>query len=171
MRSLAWIPILLVVLAGESRAGDDLFIKHDASTEVAGEPSAESALVYVIRPSRAAFGVRTWAFVDDRVIGVSRARGYAFAHVAPGEHIFWSKAENVSAVKLEVEAGETYYFQQKIKPGIGKARVKLVPVDPERALEMLGKSGWAELTAAGRERGAEIVAKSYERAQRKAEKR
>ena len=51
-----------------------------------------------------------WAFVDGQFIGVTHGKNYTYALVSPGEHVFWSKAENVSAFKMNVEARKTYYL-------------------------------------------------------------
>ncbi|MCP5113427.1 MAG: hypothetical protein GY953_21550, partial [bacterium] len=71
------------------------------------------ATVYVIRPPMVGIGIKFWAFCDDMPIGVTtEGETYTFAHVPAGKYVFWSKAENVSALEMEVEAGKTYYLWQ-----------------------------------------------------------
>ena len=82
-----------------------------------GEPKPDKALIYVVRPTSAGFAVKSWFFSDDQALGVNRGSSYFFADVEPGKHVFWSKSENVDAVELEVEAGQTYYLQQHVKIG------------------------------------------------------
>ena len=162
---------VLTLLAGPLSFAGDLYTKHKKTEPTFGEPGADTALVYVIRPSTMGAAVKTWSFFDEELIGVTRGRGYTFAHVPPGERLIWSKAENTFALSVDVEAGKTYYFKQQILPGLGKARVKLVPINESVAAKMLRKCGWAEATAEGRDRAAEIAANRLERAERSAAKR
>jgi hypothetical protein len=171
MKKMILTLAVFTLLAGPLTFAGDLFTKHKKSESTFGESAEDTALVYVIRPSTMGAAVKTWSFVDDELIGVTRGRGYAFAHVTPGERLFWSKAENTDALTVTVEAGKTYYFKQQIMMGIGKARAKLVPIDEATAAKMLRKCGWAEPTDAGRVRGAEIVVNRLEKAQRSAAKR
>ena len=75
-----------------------------------GEATADKALVYILRPAFPGKAVKMWAFADEQFIGVTYGRQYTYALVEPGEHVFWSKAENVSAFKMNVEARKTYYL-------------------------------------------------------------
>ena len=129
-----------------------------------GKPTEEMALVYVFRPAAIAYAIKTWTFADEQLIGVSKPKGYYFALVPPGKRIIWSKAENTSAIELEIEAGETYYFQTHIKMGFGKARVKLEQIDEARAEKFFGKCSYCEPTDEGRARALEIVANRLDRA-------
>jgi len=171
MRKTMLTLAVLGLLTGPSVLAGDLYTKHKKSEPTFGEPAADKALVYVIRPSTVGAAIRTWAFYDDELIGVTRGRGYTFAHVPPGERLFWAKAENTSALRLEVEAGKTYYFHSQIVPGLAKARVKLVPIDETKAAKFLRKCGWAEPNDAARVRGAEIIANKLDKANQNAAKR
>jgi len=162
---------VLTLLAGPLTLAGDFYTKHKKAEAPFGESTDDRALVYVIRGSSMGAAIRTWAFYDDELIGVTRGRGYSFAHVPSGERLIWSKAENTSALRVDVEAGKTYYFKQQIVPGIGKARVKLMQIDEATAAKLLRKCGWAEPTAAAHERGTEIVAKRLEKARNNATKR
>jgi len=162
---------VLTLLAGPLSFAGDLYTKHKKTEPTFGEPAADTALVYVIRPSTMGAAIKTWAFSDEELIGVTRGRGYAFANVPPGERLVWSKAENTFALTVNLEAGKTYYFKQQIMPGIGKARAKLVPIDEATAAKLIRKCGWAEPNDAARVRAAEIVANRLEKAQRNAAKR
>ena len=160
----------LTLLAGPLTFAGDLYTKHKKSEPTFGEPAQGMALVYVIRPSTMGAAVKTWAFFDEELIGVTRGRGYTFAHVPPGERLVWSKDENTFALSVNIEAGKTYYFKQQIMMGIGKARAKLVPIDEATAAKLMRKCGWAEPNDAAHVRGAEIVANRLEKAQRNAAK-
>lgn len=128
------------------------------------EPTDDSAIVYVVRPAVLGKAVRIWAFVDKQSIGVNRGKQYTFARVLPGEHTFWAKAENISAIEFEVEAGKTYYLKQTVKMGAFKARVKLIQIDEVEGKEGIEKCKFTRLTPEGQERAEEIAAKKWETA-------
>jgi hypothetical protein len=71
--------------------------------------------------------------------GANRGDNYFYLELAPGEYHFCSQAENRSLLTLTVEAGKTYYLQQKIQMGFMKARNKLVALETEE-----GKAGLAK---------------------------
>lgn len=166
------LSLMLIALAASSVAlAGEYYTKHKKDARQFGEPTEDQALVYVIRAAKMGGAIRTWTFYDEELIGVSRSSGYSFTHVPPGERLIWAKAENTSALRVNLEAGRTYYFKQKILPGLGKARVKLLQVDKAEADKLLRKCGWAEATTEGRQRAAEIVSKRLERAEQNATKR
>ena len=117
--------------------------KHSAKTDKnqhpKPEPPADKALVYVIRPTMMGNKVQTKLAVDQKWVGVNRGDNYFFLLLAPGEHYFCSQAENHSVLALKMEAGKTYYLQQKIRMGFMKAGNKLVQLD-----EAEGKAGLAK---------------------------
>ena len=137
-----------------------------------GEARPDKALVYVVRPTSAAFRIKSWFLYDDQVLGVNRGSSYFFAHVDPGKHVFWSKSENVDAVELEVQAGKTYYLQQHVRMGGLKARTKLEVLDEATGQERLAKcSKHGVLTETGKARGAEIAAEYEDRTAEDLERR
>jgi hypothetical protein len=147
------------------------YYTKDKQNKSRGEPTEDMALVYVFRPATLGAAIKTWAFADDQFLGVSKSKGYYFAHVPPGKHIFWSKAENTSALELNVEAGHTYYFKQAIKMGFNKARVKMIQIDETEAEKLIDKCGYTKPTEAGRQRAEEIAANRMDRAENKAAKK
>ena len=118
-------------------------VKYSARTDKKQHPvpeaSADRALVFVIRPTMWGNKVQTKLAVDGQWVGVNRGDNYFFFTLDPGEHYFCSDSENRSVLTLNVEAGKTYYLQQKIKVGMWKARNKLVVLD-----ETEGKKGLSE---------------------------
>ena len=115
------------------------------------EPPEGRALVYVLRTSRMGSAIYVWTFVDEELLGVTRGRAYAATDLAPGEYVLWSKAENVSATTLVVEAGETYYARQVVLPGFGKARTRIELLNTEEGLEALERiDKVSRVTEAGR---------------------
>jgi hypothetical protein len=164
MRSSAVALVVVLLLLSPVEAGN-YFVEHTGADEPLAAPSEDSALVYWIRPSNLGSAVKTWAFVDDHVVGVTKARGYFFVNVPAGKHIFWNRAENVSAVEMEVLPGRTYYFEHDIRRGEMKAQVKQAPLTKEQGEAILATCKYTELTDEGRQRGAEIVAERLSRVQ------
>jgi hypothetical protein len=160
------IAVLLVTVVHAT----EYYTKHKGDQRRA-EPDEGMALVYVFRPAMVGAAIKTWTFADDQVIGVSKPKGYYFAQVEPGKRIIWAKAENTSALEIELEAGETYYFKTTIQMGIGKARVSLDQIGEASAEKYFAKCSYCELTDAGRARGDEIAANRIDRAIKKVEKR
>jgi len=136
--------------------GDLLRFERD---ELRGEADPDKALIYVLRPASIGMLVKSWFFIDDEVLGANKGSSYFFAHVEPGTRTLWSKMENVDALELELEAGETYYVVQHLRMGWTKARTKLKLVDAGKGEKTLANCGKrAMLTDAGRARGAELAA-------------
>jgi hypothetical protein len=145
--------------AGASAALADVMEKSSerhTATLTEGE-----AAVYFMRPATLGFAVNFWAFVDDTVVGVTKGNTYTFAAVPAGEHVIWSRSGNVSALKVTLEAGKSYYFEQKVRMGGVKARVSLEPMDEAAALEALAKDDYTTLTEEGKTQGAEYLAEDY----------
>lgn len=103
------------------------------------QPTANRALVYIIRPQFLGMAVKFWAFMDDNFLAVTCGKKYTYALVKPGSHVFWAKAENVNAIRINVEAGRTYYLQQKVKMGAFRGGVQLRVIDEATALKMIKK--------------------------------
>ena len=118
-------------------------VKYSAETDKKQHPTPDAppdkAMIYVIRPTMTGNKVQTKLGVDGKWMGVNRGDNYFFFTLAPGEHYFCSEAENRSVVAMKVEAGKTYYLQQKIRMGWMKAGNNLVVVD-----EAEGKKGLAK---------------------------
>jgi hypothetical protein len=111
------------------------------------EAPADKAMIYVIRPTMWGNKVQTKLAVDGKWLGANRGNNYFFFALDPGEHYFCSQAENRSLVTVKVEAGKTYFLQQKVKMGAFKARTKLVKVSDTEGREGLAKchlSTWTE---------------------------
>jgi hypothetical protein len=164
------VATILILFSLTAAVAGEFYVKHKGDKR-RSEPTDEKALVYVFRPASVGAAIKTWTFADDQLIGLSKAKGYYFALVPAGTHVFWSKAENTSALELEVEGGETYYFKTGIRMGFGKARVKLVQISEEEANKLFDKCSYCEPTEEGRSRAAEIVANRRDKAEEKAEKR
>jgi hypothetical protein len=127
----------------EKKACPEVDLKYkadtDKSTHPTPEPSPGKAMIYVIRPTKIGNKIQTKLAVDGEWKGTNRGNNYFFFELDPGEHYVCSKSENRSVLKFTVEAGKTYYLQQKIKLGFMKARNKVVLLGDEE-----GKTGLAK---------------------------
>jgi len=118
--------------------------KHNATTDKTQHPTpeapADKALIYVVRPTGMGGKVQTKLAVNGRWVGINRGNNYFFFTLDPGEYALCSVAENKSVMSLKVEAGKTYYLQQKIAMGFMKARTKLVALDEAEGKKALAKT-------------------------------
>lgn len=135
----------------ETRACPAVDVKFTTETDKTRHPTPTpeegKGLLYVLRPTMYGNKIQTKLAVDGRWVGVNRGHNYFFLHLDPGDHYLCSKAENRSVMALKVEAGKTYYVEQKIKGGILKARNKLAVLPEAEGQKKLAKShpsSWAE---------------------------
>jgi len=170
MSRLSVVTSILLFSAITTVQAGEFYVKHKGDKRQ-GTPTESEALVYVFRPATMGGGIKTWAFADDQLIGVSKSHGYYYELVPPGEHVIWAKAENTSGLDVELQPGQTYYFKTAIKMGFGKARVKLVQIDEAEAQKYLKKCSYTEPTEEGRLRAAEIAANRLDRAETSAAKK
>jgi hypothetical protein len=107
----------------------DKEVDFKAGTDKAQHPTpdqpADKALVYVLRPSMIGNKIQSKLAVDGDWKGTNRGNNYFYFTLGPGEHFFCSLAENHSVLKLDTEAGKTYYLQQHVRMGVMKARNEL----------------------------------------------
>lgn len=135
----------------ERKACPKVDVKFSADTDKKQHPTPEAppdkALVYVLRPTRYGGKIQSKLAIDGQWVGLNRGKNYFFVTLDPGEHYFCSKAENRSTMALKVQAGKTYYVEQKIRMGIMKARNKLAMMTEEQGKAKLPKchpSSWKE---------------------------
>lgn len=131
------------------------------------QPSGDQAVVYVVRPAFAGKAVKMWAFVDEIPIGVNKGRQCTYALVPAGKHLFWAKAENISALEMDVEAGKVYYLKQDLRMGVMKARVALEVLDEKQGEEAMAKCSFTTMTSEGQARAKEIAQADYSKAMTK----
>ena len=166
----ALILALLLVQAGAQRPAfaadpapkadqdDDEYVTFTKEHPL-GEAKPGQALLYVVRPTSIGFAIKSFFFVDDAIRGINRGSSYFFVDVPPGKHVLWSKSENVDALELQFEAGKTYYVQQKVQPGWGRARTRLELLSDAEGKEALAKcSKHGVMQAAGVTKGNEYAA-------------
>jgi hypothetical protein len=100
-------------------------------------PPEGKALVYIVRPSDFGRSVKFKVTVDGEYIGATGGSRFIYAVLEPGSHLIVSKAENASELAIVLEAGQTYYLEQKIQMGLLKARNKLARIEDEEGRKKL----------------------------------
>jgi hypothetical protein len=153
--------ILALLIAAEVTAGEYAEVEKSRPEP---QPTGDQAVVYVVRPALAGKAVKMWAFVDTTPIGVNKGRQCTYALVPAGRHIFWARAENISAMEMDIEPGKIYYLKQDLRMGVMKARVALEVLAPEEGEKALAKCSYTTLTPEGQKRAAEIAQADYSRA-------
>ena len=119
------------------------------------------AAVYFVRPAAMGLAINFWAFVDETPAGATKGRTYTWLTVPAGEHLIWSSSGNVSAIKMTLEAGKSYYFEQQVKMGGLRARVELAPLAEEDLAEAFEKTKYAMLTVEGAQTAKERLAEHH----------
>lgn len=103
-----------------------------AGYELPKQPEAESALVYVVRPSGLGFAVRFNVFLDDKEdsseMGYTRGSQYVYFFVSPGTHTIFSKAENWAEVSIDAKPHDVIFIKQMPAIGIIMSRNSLEQV-------------------------------------------
>lgn len=142
MRRGSWLAVTMLLTMTSMFASPAIAGKYNTEekTMVDVSPEEDKALVYIVRSSRTGGMIYIWTFVDEQFAGVTRGPGYTYIQVDPGPHMIWSRAENVSAMNVELEAGETYYVKQAVLPGFGKARTRVELLDEEKGRKALKKA-------------------------------
>jgi hypothetical protein len=159
LRNTSILAVAATALFTASAALADVMDKHEGTPTPTAGPG--EAIVFFMRPASLGMAINFYAFVDETLIGVTKGNTYTFGSVPAGEHIVWSTSGNVTALKVTLEAGQVYYFEQKVKMGGLKARVSLVPMEAEVALEQVADDPWTTLTDEGKEKGAEHLAENH----------
>lgn len=97
------------------------------------QPSANNAIVYVVRPSGLGALVRFNIHVDSKddaaEVGYTRGGQYIYFTLSAGEHKIYSNAENWAEIALTTKSGEVVYLQQEPALGIIMARNNIFRVD------------------------------------------
>jgi hypothetical protein len=126
-RCLAPALLVLLVVLFFGCAGSSQYMSTAATPPPAG-PSADKALVYIMRPSGMGFAINFQIYHGDELIGLSQAKSYFAYECDPGTHMFLGMAENKHGLKAELEAGKTYFVLTQVRVGAWKARMAMIPV-------------------------------------------
>ena len=103
------------------------------------KPSADKALVYIVRPSTLGFAIPMKVSVNDTYIGSTGGKRFVYVFLDSGKYAITSKAENEAEVILEVQAGKIYFLEQIPKMGWIKARNKLEQLSETEGQKKLKK--------------------------------
>ena len=139
-------------------AGD---ISQSSEEKKMATPGPGEAAVYFVRPAMMGMAINFWAFVDETPVGVTKGHTYVWATVPAGEHLIWSSSGNESAIKMNLEAGKSYYFEQRAKMGGIRARVELELLADADQAAAFEKCKYTTLTADGLAKGKEILAEHH----------
>lgn len=101
------------------------------------QPNKDEGIVYVLRPSYLGTIVRFNVFYnqasENAEIGWTRGGQYVYFFAKPGEHVFYSSAENTASIKVKVDAGKATFIKQEPTMGFIMARNNLYEVDEVEA--------------------------------------
>jgi len=151
-----FVAIFMLISSTSGLRAEDYVVKH--KSKEMGEVKSDKALVYILRPSFVGFAVKMWAFADDQFLGVTYGKNYSYAYVNPGEHVFWSKAENVNAIRMKVTAGQIYYLRQRTRPGAFRAATLVqVLTNKKEIKKAFKKSKYVTPTEAARSKASKYI--------------
>ena len=152
-----------LISTGQAWAGK-YTVKHEDKPR--STPDDGYALVYILRPSFSGSAVKMWAFADDQFLGVTHGYNYTFSQVPAGEHVLWSKSENISAIRITLEAGKTYYMRQRVRMGLFRAATLVEIVDEKDTEKMFKKCSYVTATEAAEAKAKKYIDKKLEEARK-----
>ena len=94
-------------------------------------PIPDKAIVYVMRTSLLGMAIPLKLDCDSFEVGWIHSKTYLYTIIDPGEHIFKATSENEFILKVNLEPGKIYYFDQEAKMGIMYARTKIKIINEE----------------------------------------
>lgn len=99
------------------------------------KPDPEKGLVIVFRERRfVGSGVSYKLFYDDKGFPKLKNGSFVYVYLAPGDYQIHSDyKKRKDARLLEVEPGETYFFEATLVTGMWKSSIDLLPTDAETA--------------------------------------
>lgn len=101
------------------------------------QPTEGKALVYIIRNKSKGMIVKLNLDIDRKVIGQTMGKQFLYTFLDPGKHLIVSRGENISELPIKLEAGKTYFIQQKPQMGLFSVQSKLVRLEDEEAKRYL----------------------------------
>jgi len=133
-RFLLLLPLVLLMAAC---SGPSYMINKDDKVDIRPvKPLPGKAGLVVARTSTLGYAIEFDTFLDQKMIGVTKGRGYFIKKdVEPGLHYFISRAETHEAGKILFEPDTMYYIHQSPRMGWWRARITLAPVTPEYLLK------------------------------------
>ena len=93
---------------------------------------SDKANIYLYRDELLGFALVMTVALDGRRAGQTVGQTFFRWEVDPGEHEIASYTEDISSVKLNAQAGKSYYVWQEVKIGFWSAQSMLHEVDENR---------------------------------------
>lgn len=176
-RLIAPIAAALIGFPAVAAADEYFTTTEKPDPAVLGAIPEGMARVQVCRaPAWEGGGRKTWAFLDDRLLMVSREKACAAALVPEGAYTLWIHAtsdwanvDEESNLRVALKGGETRYFEIGQQKRLFRVRLEVLEIDAARAAKLLEKCKHVEATEAGRARAAEIVAEVFPEARQAAQ--
>lgn len=105
--------------------------KEDSYSAKILVPQEGKALVYIIRSTTTGFAVAMNVTCNNKIVGATKGRQFIHFNLTPGNYVLASHAENKHELPLIIEAGKTYFIEQKVKMGWVRARTELIKVSEQ----------------------------------------
>jgi len=133
------LPFVLLLTAC---SGPSYMIQKDDKVDIRTiRPDVGKAGLVVARTSSLGWAIEFDTFLDRKMIGVTKGRGYFIKKdVEPGLHYVIARAETHEAGKIIFEPDTMYYIQQSPRMGWWRARITLTPVMPENLIHDMDES-------------------------------
>jgi hypothetical protein len=138
MKRFFYYAVLFVAMAVLSACGGPrhMIIKENSSLNIKTiKPSRGKAALVVARTTGFGGGVEFDTFLDKKMIGVTKGKGYFIKKdVPPGIRYVISKAENMEPIRIKFEPNRVYYLLQIPRTGAWRARISVAPLTPDTLL-------------------------------------
>jgi len=102
-----------------------LLLSNVSTAQDFQEPTEGKAVIYFLRTSNLGAAINFKYFIDEEYLGKFSGKNYARYEVEPGEHLVWTKSENLDFMKADLKANAIYLIHVKPKMGGFKAAVRL----------------------------------------------
>ncbi len=134
--------LLPLVLCMSACSGPSYMLQKQEKQDIrAIRPDPGKAGLVVARTSFLGCAIEFDTFLDRKMIGVTKGRGYFVKKdVEPGVHYFISRAETHEAGKINFEPNTMYYVHQAPRMGWWRARITLTPVTPDYLIKEMDES-------------------------------
>ncbi len=122
-----------------------------ATTNYAEKPAqitseADTGLIYFYREKSFVGGGVSYAVSENGVkLGALKNGTFFIVRATPGRHFYEAKTESGESVRIDVEAGRTYYVRGSVKMGVLAGRPELVQVTAAEAAGKLEKLKYTSL--------------------------
>lgn len=109
------------------------------------EAKPDLATVYLVRAQIVGSRTRIPIFLDDKELGKTAPRTYAYIQVPPGKHLLQDYSDTRHTLALDVKAGELYFVSEEVTVVESvvhnqKVQTELVLVDHETGKSKVNRS-------------------------------